>query len=330
MKTTVIFSLVILFFLSNLIVAQSELQLVNLGDFTTTDGAIIKDCEIGYRTVGKLNSDSSNVILWPTWFDGTSESIVKYNLTNWIDTAGFYIIVIDALADGISSSPSNSVDFPEITIRDMVNSQYKLLVNHLNINQVYAALGVSMGGMQVFEWLVAYPDLMEKAISIIGTPKQSSYDIFVWQAQADLINEAGSTEEDINLTMKRVYDICWMNCYTPSYFVRKIKPEEMNRWRDNSYNHMMNSKDYLAQVNAMITHDVYKSASSNPENISDIIKAEVLIVVSLHDHLVNPTSSIEFAKQLDCGLVELSGDCGHVAVWCEADKIKEATSPFLK
>ena len=321
--------LLILLFWTNLTFAQPGLQLVNIGDFTTTNGSIIKDCKIGYRTVGKLNSDSSNVILWPSWFDGTSESIVKpYNLPAWIDSTGFYIIVVDALADGISSSPSNTVDFPEITIRDMVNSQYELLVNHLNIDHIYAVLGISMGGIQVFEWMVAYPDFMDKAIPIIGTPKSSSYDLFVWQTQADMINEAGTDEEDINLAMRRVYDICYMNCYTPSYFIRKVKPEEMNNWRN--YTNIMNSKDYLAQLVAMIKHDIYKNASSDLENISNVVKTDALIIVALQDHLVNPVSSIAFAKQLDYTLVELTGDCGHIAVWCEANKIKEATSSFLR
>lgn len=320
--------LLILLFWTNLTFAQPGLQLVNIGDFTTTNGSIIKDCKIGYRTVGKLNSDSSNIILWPSWFDGTSESIVKNNLPKWIDSTDFYIIVVDALADGISSSPSNTVNFPEITIRDMINSQYELLVNHLNMDHVYAVLGISMGGMQVFEWMVAYPDFMDKAIPIIGTPELSSYDIFVWQTQADIINEAGSDEEDINLAMKRAYDVCYMNCYTPSYFVRKVKPEEMNDWRN--YTRIMNSKDYLAQLVAMIKHDIYKSASVDLENISDVIKTDALIIVALQDHLVNPISSIAFAKQLDYTLVELTGDCGHIAVWCEANKIKEATSSFLR
>ena len=332
MKTLIYYYLLIIcLFSSNLILAQPELQLVNIGDFTTTNGQIIKDCKIGYRTIGKLNSDRSNVILWPSWFDGTSEDIVKpNNLPKWIDTTGFHIIVVDALTDGVSSSPSNYIDFPEVTIRDMVNSQYELLVNHLNIDHLYAVLGISLGGMQVFEWMIAYPDFMDKAIPIIGTPKQSSYDIFVWQTQADLITEAGPNEDDIDLAMRRVYDVCNMNCFSPSFFVRTVKPENMNQWKDNAYTQMMNSQDYLAGVNAMLTHDIYKSSSIDLENISNMVKADVLIIVSLHDHLVNPASSIALSRQLDCGLVELTGDCGHIAVWCEADKVREATSSFLK
>lgn len=332
MKTLIVFLLVsITALFSNPVVAQPELKRVNIGDLSTTNGDIIEDCTIGYLTIGKINSDSSNVILWPTWFDGTSENIAKrYQLTRWIDTTGLYIIVVDALSDGISSSPSNTAGFPTITIRDMVNSQYELLTRHLNIDHIYAVVGISMGGMQVYEWMVAYPDFIDKAIPVIGTPKQSSYDIFVWQTQADLINEAGPDEKDINKAMKRVYDVCYMNCYTPSFFVKKVKPEEIDIWRNKKYNYMMHSKDYLAGLNAMISHDIYKSASIDPQNISNVVKAEVLVIVSTQDHLVNPASSIDFARQFGCTLVELTGDCGHIAAWCEADKIKNAISAFLK
>ena len=323
--------LFILLVWTGLTFAQSELQLVNIGDFTTTNGSIIKDCKVGFRTMGKLSHDKSNVILWPSWFDGTSENIINNSIfPNIVDTTKFYIIVVDALANGISSSPSNTVDFPEVSIRDMVNSQYNLLVNHLNIDHLYAILGASMGGMQTFEWLVAYPDFMDKAIPIIGTPKQSFYDIFVWQTQADLIIDAGLNEEDVDFAMRRAYDICYMNAYTPSYFVRKYSPDGIMAFRDRYYGRMMNSKDYLAQLNAMIQHDIYKSSKNNPGSIKNVIKADVLIIIAQQDHLVNPTSSIALSKLLDCPLVELTGDCGHVALWCEIEQIKQATFSFLK
>lgn len=323
--------LFILLFWTNLTFAQSDLQLVNIGDFTTTDGNIIKDCKVGYRTMGKLNHDKSNVILWPTWLDGTSEDIINSSIfPNIIDTTGFYIIVVDALTDGISSSPSNTADFPEVSIRDMVNSQYDLLVNHLNIDHLYAVLGVSMGGMQTFEWLVAYPDFMDKAIPIIGTPKQSFYDILVWQTQADLIMDAGLNKQDVDFAMKRAYDICYMNLYTPSYFVREYNSDRVEAFRNRQYAHMMNSKNYLAQLNAMIQHDIYKSSESNADNINNVIKADILIIIAQQDHLVNPASSIALSKLLECTLVELPGDCGHIAPWCEIEQVKNATFSFLK
>ncbi|NOR86884.1 MAG: hypothetical protein GQ527_04695, partial [Bacteroidales bacterium] len=70
-------SLLLLILWTSTIFAQSELQIVNIGDLKTTSGEEIKNCKIGYRTVGKLNADKSNAILWPTWFGGTSEEIAK-------------------------------------------------------------------------------------------------------------------------------------------------------------------------------------------------------------------------------------------------------------
>jgi homoserine O-acetyltransferase len=69
---------------------------------------------------------------------------------------------VDALGKDVSSIPSNYSDFPNISIRDMVNSQHELLVNHLNIEHVELLVGVSMCGMQAFEWMVGYPEFMNE------------------------------------------------------------------------------------------------------------------------------------------------------------------------
>jgi homoserine acetyltransferase len=52
-----------------------ELKFGELGDFKLESGAFIRDCRIGYRTLGKLNDDKSNVVLFPTWFTGSSEQL---------------------------------------------------------------------------------------------------------------------------------------------------------------------------------------------------------------------------------------------------------------
>lgn len=266
--------------------AQSELQLVNIGDFKTSNGDIIKDCIIGYRTMGELNAERSNVVLWPTWFTGTSEQIINYGFTNsLIDTSGLFIILVDALTNGVSSSPSNTQDFPIISIRDMVNSQYLLLVNHLNIKHVFAVMGISMGGMQTFEWVVAYPDFMNKAIPSVGNPKQSSYDKLVWQTMADLMTEAWQDPQRLDFAYKRAYNIVLMNANTPTMFAKTHDPDNLDSYLEIQYSQLMKPEDFLAGLKAMIPHNIYKSASCNQKDTKNIIKVDMLIISSAQDHL---------------------------------------------
>ena len=323
-------SLLFLIFWSNLSIAQSELQIVNIGDFTTTTGSIIEDCKVAFRSTGKLNADKNNIVLWATWFTGSSADVINSGSLNSIDTSGLYIIVVDALTNGVSSSPSNTVDFPVITIRDMVNSQHSLLVNHLGIDHLYAVMGISMGGMQTFEWLVAYPEFMDKAISIVGTPKETFHDVLVWQTMADLIIEAGSDEKALDFAIKKAYDILSMQAQTPVYLARTVNPDSLQAFRKAAYANMMHPHDYLGGLQAMIPHNIYRSANKDADNIKNIIKAEVLIVAAKQDHLVNPITSVELSKLLACQYLELSGDCGHIAAFCEQAKIKEETYAFLK
>ncbi len=311
--------------------AQSELQFANIGDFTTTEGNIIKDCKIGYRTIGELNADKSNAVLWPTWFTGTSEQVISYGFTNsLIDTTGLYIIIVDALTNGVSSSPSNTPEYPTISIRDMVNSQYSLLVNNLNIDHLYAVMGYSMGGMQTFEWVVAYPEFMDKAISIAGTPKNSSHGILMFQTMTDLMEEAEQDKQKLDFAYKQAHNIFLMNINTPEFMTNDISPDSLENYLNDEYSRLIKPEDYLGGLNAIIPHDIYISANSNPENIKNIIQADMLVISPTQDHAVNPIASIELSKTLNCQLVTLLSNCGHVAVGCEAEKIKKAITTFLK
>ncbi len=318
---------ILLLLITSYLVAQSSQQFANIGDFQTENGQMIKDCKLGYRTVGKLNTEKTNVVLWTTAFTGTSEMVIE-SINDLMDTTGLYLIIVDALTNGISSSPSNTKEFPKVTIRDMVNSQHKLLTEHLGIDHLYVVIGFSMGGMQTFEWLVAYPDFMDKAIPINGCPKQSSFDLLVWQTMADIITTAEQNGQDLDAALKLAGNILFINLYSPTYVVENYPADSVHAYIGQGIT--MKPLNVLGGLNAMISHDIYKSAKSDLDNISNVIKADLLFFVSNQDHLANPISATILAEKIGAQLVTLTGNCGHIAAFCEAAKVKKAITEFLE
>ncbi|MEN6616178.1 MAG: alpha/beta fold hydrolase, partial [Syntrophorhabdus sp.] len=136
-------------------------QFFNLGDFRLESGKYIRSCKLGYRTFGTLNKSKTNAVLFPTWFTGTSADLKGLiGPDKMIDSSRYFVIAVDAFGNGISSSPSNSTQegtFPEFSLGDMVNAQLRLIKDHFGISRLYAVIGVSMGGMQAFYWVAAYP-----------------------------------------------------------------------------------------------------------------------------------------------------------------------------
>lgn len=313
--------------------AQCILKTVSLGNFKTVSGKEIRNCSIAYRSLGKLNADKSNVVLWPTWFTGKSNNICNGITSMMMDTTGLYVIVVDAFGNGVSSSPSNNPGFPEVTIRDMVNSQHTLLTKHLAINHVKALMGISMGGMQIMEWLVSYPGFADKAVSIVGTPKQSSYDLMLWKTEAALLTTAGQNVNSKESAMRMVSNVGQLNIRTPSFWLRTIKPEKVDSIMLAEQANFLNSMkpdDLLCQLNAMIAHDIYRSSGKALRDMKDVIKARTLMIVSKSDHTVNPDTSVELSNVIGATLVQLDSDCGHLGVFCAPGIIRDEVTRFLR
>jgi len=146
-------------------------QVALIGDLILASGETLLDCRIGYRTFGTLTADRSNIVVMLTWFTGTTGDLSELvGPGRLVDSSSYYVIAIDALGNGVSSSPSNStrqprMHFPKVSVADMVRSQYELLTRVLLIDHVKAVVGASMGGMQAFEWQVAYPSFMDKTVA---------------------------------------------------------------------------------------------------------------------------------------------------------------------
>ena len=318
--------------------AKSEQQFAEIGNFKLVSGEMIYHCKIGYRTFGILNEDKSNAILWPTWFGGKSENLANLiGPDKVVNSDEYFVIAVDALGNGISSSPSNceyqsNKSFPHITIKDMVNSQHKLLTEHLGINHLHGIIGGSMGGMQVFEWIVSFPEFMDKAVAYVGTPKLTSFDLLVWQTELTAIEEGwkcGQPDEQITKTIAAIQN---MMARTPAYVIEKTKTDSVNSLLSRAYENyskFFNSYNWAAQLRAMMSHDISKNFSGSMEDATKAVRAKFFIIVSQTDLLVNPNPAIEFAKLADAQHYIFTNNCGHLAPGCEMETFKDMIRNFL-
>lgn len=335
MKSKVNIIIFLLAIINAAIFAQSKLIVADIGELELESGDTI-NCNIGYRTFGKLNSDSSNVIIYPTWFEGTSEGISNLiEKINFVDTTKYFIIAIDALGNGVSSSPSNyrgKDRFPEITIRDMVNSQYKFLKKIIGLSHLYGAIGGSMGSMQVLEWAVAYPNFIDKIVAYVSSPKMTSYDLLWMNTQLNMIEEL--RRQGINESgIKKISNmIAAMIARTPAYVVENINLDNFPEYLlsfDKEPSKIFTLDDYLAQLKAMMKHDISKCFDYSLKEAAENIRAKFFIIISETDMMVNPTETKKLASFTNAKTLYLNNNCGHLAVSCEIERCKKEIAEFF-
>ncbi len=162
-------------------------------------GGCLRGISIAYRTFGRLNADKSNAILVCHALTG-DQHVADINPNTgkpgwWahlvgpdqvLDTNRYFVIcqnVIGGCAG--STSPASQkpdgdgvygIDFPVITIADMVRAQ-NLLLDHLGIGSLFCAIGGSMGGMQVLQWAAAHGERIFAAVPIATSARHSSQNI---------------------------------------------------------------------------------------------------------------------------------------------------------
>ena len=170
-------------------------------------GRVLKEVNIRFETAGTLNEQRSNAILVTHALSGDAHVCGRHTPEDrkpgwWdemigpgkmVDTDRYFVICSNVIGGCSGSTGPQSIDpdtgkpynmnFPVITVADMVNAQKKL-VEHLGITKLLAVLGGSMGGMQVLQWAVKYPDMMQSVIPIATACQFSPQNIaFDWVAR---------------------------------------------------------------------------------------------------------------------------------------------------
>lgn len=333
-----LFQFVLLCIFSSVVVAQrqEELRVADMGRCVLENGQAIEPCKIGFRTFGSLNAERKNAVLVPMWFTGKTEQLQpKVGPGKLFDSTKYYIIAVDPFGNGVSSSPSNSENqpgnrFPRFTIRDMVRAQHRLLNEVLGLAHLHAIVGISMGGMQAFEWAVSYPDFADKVVSIVGSPQVTSYDLLLWEA---VIRAIEVSQKCADCDPVGVYaPLIYLVLQTPEYRVKETSREEFPRFLKSITDEERQDfrpEDLKSQMRAKMAHDVASTFGDSLEQAAKRVKAEVLIIVSANDHIQRPESAAEFARLIAARIVKLNSDCGHLANDCEAELIAKEVNIFL-
>lgn len=152
------------------------------GDVLLQSGITLRETKLAYKTYGALNSDKSNVILYPTRYGGShvdNEYLIGRGMA--LDPERYFIIVPNMLGAGVSSSPSNTPEpfnkarFPGVTIYDNVQLQHRLLSEFFGIERIALAVGWSMAAQQVYQWAALYPDQVERLAPFCGAAKTTPH-----------------------------------------------------------------------------------------------------------------------------------------------------------
>lgn len=340
--------------------------------FRFESGVEISNVSVAYETYGELNSTRDNAILICHALTGDSHASSYNNpegREGWWDGLigkgkGFdpekHFIVCSNFLGGCygtsgpvsinkSKNKKYGIDFPQMTVRDMVNLQYKL-IQHLGIRKLKSISGGSLGGMQTLEWALMYPDLVETIIPMATPARHSPWAIGLNEIQRKAITDDPvwkngdyieqpvkglstarmlammSYRSDVNFQAKFGRDTKFQSIdYEKPYF----QVESYLHYQGNKLVQRFDANTYLYITKAMDLHDVtFKRGTL--ENTLAKIRAKTLCVGIDSDILYPPHEQKEIAELIpNAKYFEINSVYGHDAFLIEFDQLNPVIINFL-
>lgn len=182
------------------IMDDPEVKLYNLGDFALESGVVLPQAFIAYKTFG---SPANPAIIYPTWFSGLiadNEWLIGNDKA--LNPDKYFIIIPALLGNGQSSSPSNMPaapkPFPDVTFRDNVTAQHRLVTDGLGATHARMVLGWSMGAGQTYQWLTQFPGFADLGVPFCGSARTSPHNkVFLEGAKTALLAAKGAASGGI-------------------------------------------------------------------------------------------------------------------------------------
>ena len=342
-------------------------------------GERLENITIAYETYGKLNKEKSNAIMvchalsgdahaagWhendrkPGWWD------IIIGPGKCLDTAKYFIICSNVIGGCKGSTgPSSlnpktgkpySLDFPIITIKDMINAQKKL-IDYLGIKQLFAVIGGSMGGMQVLQWCISYPDMVRMAIpiataaysspqqiafnevgrrAIISDPNWNHGDYYSLQFPDNGLALARMIAHITYLSNESMYQKFGRRLQDKEEysfeFSTDFEVESYLHYQGNSFTKRFDANTYLYITKAIDYFDLTVDVSL-ADGLKDV-KSKILVISVDSDWLYPPAQSKEIlmaltANDVDVIYYELKSSYGHDAFLIEGGQLNYVIENFL-
>lgn len=334
---------------------------------------------LAFETYGELNKEKSNAVLILHALSGDAHAAGIHEddgragwwdemigPTRAFDTNKYFVICSNVIGGCKGSTGPSSInpgtnkpyglDFPMITIKDMVEAQ-KRLIDHLGIDRLLAAAGGSMGGMQVLQWMVSYPEAVRSAIPIATTVKHSPQQIAFNEVGRQAImsdpnwkngDYYGGPAPAAGLAVARmVGHITYMsdrsmaekfgrrfrNDRQPTKFTADFEVEEYLRYQGESFVKRFDANSYLYITKALDLFDVARGRYLH--EIFKGVKTRILVVSFKTDWLYPTYQSQEIIRAfklagVDATYCEIDSTYGHDAFLLEAGEQTYYIRNFLE
>ncbi len=333
---------------------------------------------IAYETYGKLNQQRSNAVLILHALTGDAHAAGFHKgdeKPGWwddmigpgkaFDTDKYFVICSNVLGGCKGTTGPSSVnrktgkpyglDFPIISIPDMVNVQ-KRLIDHLEIDRLLSVAGGSMGGMQALEWLTAHPGRLKSAIVIATATKHSPQQIAFHEVGRQAImadplwkdgHYYGGHSPAKGLAVARMIGhITYMSEISMAEkFRRRPEEEKLHKFsvgsevedyltnRGNHFVKRFDANSYLYITRAIDSFDASKG--KNPHEVFKETKAKILVLAFKSDWLYPASQSKEIVKAckwagIDTTYCEIDSTYGHDAFLLEVEEETHLVKHFLQ
>ncbi|MBW4023904.1 MAG: alpha/beta fold hydrolase [Proteobacteria bacterium] len=149
----------------------------SLGDLPLQSGERIADARLSWKAHGTLSAARDNVIVYPTSYSAQHPALEwAIGPDSLLDPGRWFIVIPDMFGNGLSSSPSNTPDYPaRVTSADNIGAQRRLLQEVFGITEVACVYGFSMGAQQAYHWAALAPEAVARAIVVCGSARTSPH-----------------------------------------------------------------------------------------------------------------------------------------------------------